>query len=302
MPDPVPSLVRVGAVLGTVALAACTVNVNTEGATASETHRYTVGASPTLSLDTFDGAIEVHAWDRGEIEVVVEKQAGDDAQLEQITVEQSQQGDAVTLRVRGPERRGSSGVVIGVHYSPSARLRVAVPRTTALDVRSGDGSITVEDISGTTSLRSDDGSIVATRVTTDLRARTDDGSIRVREAGGKVDVETGDGSVTVNGALTHLRAKTGDGSVRVALEPGSRLEDDWLIETRDGTVEVRLPENIDADVDAVTSDGRVQSNYPGLRVERSDDEEARRELRATLGGGGRTLRIRTGDGSIRFER
>ena len=128
--------------------------------------------------------------------------------------------------------------------------------------------------------------------------------IRFREITGKVDVETGDGSIVVGGTLTHVRAKTGDGSVRIALEPGSRVEDDWSLETRDGSVEVRLPEALDVVVDAVTSDGRVSSNYPGLSVERSDDDDdrSRRELRGTLGAGGRTLRVRTGDGAIRFER
>ena len=136
-----------------------------------------------------------------------------------------------------------------------------------------------------------------------MLARTDDGSIRIREMTGKIDVETGDGSVVVAGTFTHLRAKTGDGSVRIAADPGSRVEEDWVVETRDGSIEVRLPEAIDVAVDAVTTDGAVRSNYPGLTVERrDDDEDSRRELRGTLGAGGRTLRIRTGDGTIRFER
>lgn len=295
----------VGAAALAVVLAGCTVNVNTDGATASETHLFKVTGTPKVTLDTFDGSIEVHAWDRPDVEVVVEKQAQDEARLQDITVEKSQDGDAVVLRVRGPSSSGSDGIVIGVHYSPSARLRVAVPKAAMLDLRSGDGSITVEEVTGSASLRTDDGSIVATRLSGEVMARTDDGSIRCREITGKVDVETGDGSVVVNGTLTHLRAKTGDGSVRVALESGSRLEDDWVVETRDGSVEVRLPESIDVVVDAATNDGGIRSNHPGLTVERREDgdrDDSRRELRATVGGGGHTLRVRTGDGSIRFER
>jgi hypothetical protein len=295
-----------GAAALAVTLGACTVNVNTDGATASETHTFKVAGNSKVTLDTFDGSIEVHAWDRPEVEVVVEKQAQDDARLQEITVEKSQDGDQVTLRVRGPaSSSGSNGIVIGVQFSPSARLRVAVPKTTALNLRSGDGSITVEEITGAATLRTDDGSIVAARLAGEVVARTDDGSIRFREITGKVDVETGDGSVVVGGTLTHLRAKTGDGSIRVTLEPGSRFEDDWSIETRDGSVEVRLPEALDVLVDAVTSDGRVSSNYPGLTVEHDSDDHddrSRRELRGTLGVGGRTLRVRTGDGAIRFER
>ena len=295
----------VGAAALAVVLGGCTVNVNTDGATATETHLFKVTGTPKVTLDTFDGSIEVHAWDRPDVEVVVEKQAQDEARLQDITVEKSQDGDAVVLRVRGPaSSSGSDGIVIGVHYSPSARLRVAVPKATLLDLRSGDGSITVEEIAGTASLRTGDGSIVATRLSGEVMARTDDGSIRFREMTGKLDVETGDGSIVVGGTLTHLRAKTGDGSVRVAVESGSRVEDDWIVETRDGLVEVRLPDAVDVVVDAVTTDGSIRSNYPGLSVERRDDDEDedRRQLRGTLGAGGRTLRVRTGDGSIRFER
>ena len=295
-----------GAALLAMSLAGCTVNVNTEGATASETHTYKVGASPRITLDTFDGSIEVHSWDRPEVEVIVEKQAQDESLLQQIVVEQSQDGDAITLRVRGPAERGNSGIQIGVVFSPGAKLRVALPKSASLDLKSGDGSITVEDVAGTIVMRSDDGSIVGLRVTGDVRARTDDGAIRLRESSGKVDVETLDGSVIVNGTFTHLRAKTGDGSVRIAVENGSTLEDDWAVETRDGSVEVRLPEGLALMVDASTSDGSIRSSYPGLTVPaRTEGDEDRdedgRQLKATLGQGSRTLRVRTGDGTIRFE-
>jgi hypothetical protein len=69
-------------------------------------------------------------------------------------------------------------------------------------------------------------------------------------------------------------------------------------------VEVRLPEGLDAVVDAVTSDGVVRSSHAELAAPRSDGddgERGRRELKATLGAGGHTVRVRTGDGSIRFE-
>ncbi len=301
---PISGITGLAAALAACAASACTVNVNTEGATASDTRKFTVQGRPTVTLDTFDGAIEVHSWDRNEVEVVVDKQAQDEGLLDQIVIEQTQEGDHVTLRVRGPAAAARSGVVIGVSFSPRATLRVALPKTATLELKSGDGTITVEDVAGAFTLQSADGAIVGTRLSGDLRARTDDGSIRLREITGKVDAETSDGSIVVNGTLTHLRAKTGDGSVRVGVERGSVLGDDWLVETGDGSVEVRLPEGAALTVDAATSDGVIRSNYPGLTVpDRSEDDEDddRRELKGTLGIGGHTLRVRTGDGTIRFE-
>jgi hypothetical protein len=282
-------------------LCACTVNVNTEGATASETRSFKVGGAPTVTLDTFDGAIDVHSWDRPDVEVVIEKQAPDEARLKEITVEQSQEGDTISLTVRGPAQRESNGISIGVVYSTRARLRVALPKNASLTLRSGDGALNVEDVTGTISLRTDDGSIVGNRVSGDVVARTDDGAIRFRDVGGKIDVESLDGSIVVDGTLTHLRVKTNDGSVRVAAQPGSEIAADWQIESGDGSVEVRLPSGANAEVDASTSDGVVRSNYPGLEVSRSDDDRAKRSLKGTLGSGGHLVRVRTGDGTIRFE-
>ena len=51
---------------------------------------------------------------------------------------------------RSPARRASEhrGVTIGVNISPTARLRVAVPRITNINATSGDGSIRAEAIDG----------------------------------------------------------------------------------------------------------------------------------------------------------
>ena len=207
---------------------ACTVNVNTEGATASETHTFKVAGTAKVTLDTFDGAIEVHAWDRPEVEVVVEKQAQDDARLQDITVEKSQDGDHVTLRVRGPAWwRATAAWSSACTSRPAPGCGWPCPRRRPWNCAAATARSPWRRSPARCSLRTDDGSIVASRLSGEVLARTDDGSIRFREITGKLDVETGDGSIVVNGTLTHLRAKTGDGSVRWRSSPGSRVEDDW---------------------------------------------------------------------------
>ena len=59
-------------VLSTLALAGCEVNLNTEGLSTRETKTFAVTGQPEVSLDTFDGAIELHSWDRNEVEVEVD--------------------------------------------------------------------------------------------------------------------------------------------------------------------------------------------------------------------------------------
>ena len=77
---------------------------------------------------------------------------------------------------------------------------------------------------------------------------------------------------------------------------GSALAGDWTITTGDGSIDLRLPETLNAEVDAHTSDGRVRVD--GLASATSDDRHDRHTLRGRLGTGGRTLHVRSGDGSI----
>jgi hypothetical protein len=81
------------------------------------------------------------------------------------------------------------------------------------------------------------------------------------------------------------------------------MAEDWEVRTGDGTVVVTLPSEFSAELDVESADGTVRTSHPGLKAESDAGarEERRRALRATMGHGGRTLRVRTGDGSIRIE-
>jgi DUF4097 and DUF4098 domain-containing protein YvlB len=299
---------RTGALLLAAVLgAACQVNLATEGVVSRETRTFNVTARPDVVLDTFDGAIEVHSWDRPDVEVEIDKRAMEQMLVDQMTVEAEQQGNRIVVRVKGPST-GRTTVTVGVHISPSAALRVALPRGSNLEARSGDGSIRVEDVEGRIQLDTADGSVSATRVAGDVRIRTGDGTIRLDRASGHLDVETSDGSIAGEATPTVLRAKTGDGSVRLRIEPDSVMADTWDVSTSDGSVVLTLPASFDAAIDAETSDGTVRASHPRLAEgsERTsaageDRRESRRTLRATMGEGGKTLRVRSGGGSIRIE-
>ena len=139
----------------------CEVNLNTEGLSAREVKTFKVTGQPEIVLDTFDGAIEIHSWDKNEIEVEVEKRAMEQVLLDEIKIDAQQQGDKIILKVTGPSRAEHRGVTIGMHISPTARLRVAVPRSANINATSGDGSIRAEAIDGKIVLHTTDGSVVA---------------------------------------------------------------------------------------------------------------------------------------------
>jgi Toastrack DUF4097 len=292
-------------VAAALALAGCEVNLNSEGIVSRETKRFTVTGSPDVQLDTFDGSIEVHSWDRDEVEVEIEKRAMEQSLVDEMKVTAEQDGNRIVIRVTEPRRSdGGHGVQIGVHFSPSARLRVALPRHSQLTASSADGSLVVEDVSGKITLRTADGSIRASRLSGEIFVRSGDGSIRLDRAEGKLDVETEDGSITMEAKPTVLRAHTSDGAIRFDIDADSVMDGDWDLQTGDGSVVLSLPGSFNAVLDAETRDGSVRSSHPALHDEKRDGDsrdERRRTLKATLGAGGKTLRVRTGDGSIRIE-
>ena len=292
--------------------AGCEVNLHTEGLSARETKTFKVTGQPQLVLDTFDGAIELHSWDRPEVEVEVEKRAMEQTLLDEIKITTEQKGDAITIKVTGPTRQQFRGVTVGVHISPTARLRVAVPRNSNIQATSGDGSIRAEALDGTLLLTTVDGSVVGSRLGGDIKVRTGDGSIRLDHSTGTLDLETTDGTIVLDDAKPSvLKARTGDGSIRAGIEPDTVMTDNWDLTTSDGTVVLTLPDPFNAELDAETSDGSVRSSHPLLEDDRAErrqgegsDErrERRRTLRSKMGEGGKLLKIRTGDGSIRIER
>jgi hypothetical protein len=75
------------------------------------------------------------------------------------------------------------------------------------------------------------------------------------------------------------------------------MNDDWDITTGDGGVTLYLPSGFGAELDAHTGDGSIRND---LELSAHPDNSSR-TVRGRIGAGGRQLRIRTGDGSIRIK-
>ena len=280
---------------------ACVVSVDSQGQIVREEKRFKITGTPELHLTTFDGSIEIQAWDKPDVAIDVEKRGATKEVVEGLTVTSSQDGNRIELEVKRPRAESFSG--FGFHQTASARLIVSVPREANVVARSGDGAITVERISGKLELRTGDGSIRASEVGGELVLDTGDGSVTVDGARGRIDVDTGDGGVNVTGRMTSVKLHTGDGSIIYRAEPGTEMSDNWDITTGDGSVTLYLPNGLSADLDAHTGDGSIRNelDVAGGAAPESDHSESKRTLKGRLGAGGHQIRIRTGDGSIRLK-
>jgi hypothetical protein len=288
---------------GTLVLAAagasgCVVSVDSQGQIVREEKRFSVKGVPDLHLATFDGSIELRSSDQHDVVVEIEKRGATKEDVEALQVTATQEGNRIDVDVKRPKTETLSG--FGFHRSSSARLIVTVPHRIDVTARTGDGSIRVDGLNGKIDLHTGDGSIRAGNVIGDLRLHTGDGSVTVERSEGTLDLDTGDGGVDVNGKLTAVKMHTGDGSITYRAEPGTVMTEEWDITTGDGGVALFLPSDFGADVDARTGDGSITNDLQVNAEAQNDRSENRRSLRGRLGSGGKVLRIRTGDGSIRL--
>lgn len=300
------SLARMALIAGFAAAVAsaagCTVQLDGHAFVEREEKRFEAGTAPDVTLATFDGSIQVRPWDRQEVLVEVEKRGSDKDAVSGIQVAGEQKGNSISVDVRKPASE-KEFIGFGIHHSTSARLVASVPRGSRLTLTTRDGAITVERVDGRLELRTDDGSVRVSEAAGDLTVVTRDGSITLDRVGGRVDARSGDGGIRVSGAPSVLMLETRDGSVVVRAERDTVMQDDWSVRTGDGSVVVELPDGFGAEIDAETKDGSVRSELPvtgGSAAEAGDRRESRRSLRGKLGAGGKVLRLRTSDGSIRL--
>jgi DUF4097 and DUF4098 domain-containing protein YvlB len=169
--------------------------------------------------------------------------------------------------------------VIGVN-TRSARIELKVPREATLDIHSGDGDLSVRGLKGEINLATQDGRIEADSLDGALRATSGDGNIRVQ------------------GRFDSLNLRTGDGRIYAQINQGSQMVSGWSVRSGDGDVELSLPEGFSADLEVHTGDGRIFSELP-ITLSGSLDHAS---LRGKLNGGGPTLSVHTGDGSVRLKR
>jgi hypothetical protein len=281
--------------LAALILSGCSVNLNAERLVRREDRHFAVSGRPEIVLKTFDGAIRVQSWDKPEVLVTIERQAGDEESLKSIEVKSDQQGNKITVEVVKPEH--TSTIAIGMHIGRSAALIVSVPREADVNARSGDGAVAVENVAGRLDVNTGDGAVTVSGSTGDMVVHTGDGAVSLQGVRGQVDLSTGDGGVKMDGVLQRVKARTGDGAIAIRAGEGSAATSDWDIETGDGAVTVELPAAFSAELDARSNDGRVSIN--GFDLSGATREREDQEVRGRIGAGGSRLTIRTGDGGIR---
>lgn len=245
---------------------------------ARESNAFAVSGAPRVRVETFDGAINVHAWDKPEVMYTAVKRAFSDREMKGIKL-LAQPGPEITIRAEfdksfAHEVTKSQGQVVMFSSGASVELDLYVPRNATLVLSSGDGRLSVDGVSGELDLHTGDGPVDVVGGGGKLRVNTGDGRIRIENFDGEADARTGDGRITLEGRFRQLTARTGDGTISLALAEGSSAD-------------------IETNAETVVNDGVAVA---------ADPSNEGRVRRWRVGSGGQLFTLRTGDGQIILRR
>jgi DUF4097 and DUF4098 domain-containing protein YvlB len=281
----VPVLMVVGS-LGAV-LAATTV------AQAEEvTKTFPISGRAKVKVQTDDGAVRVSTGDIKQVEVRVTYEG---YKLDRdLRVSTTQNGDSIDISAKTV---GSWGIHFGVRHT-NLRVEVHMPKDADLEVTSGDGGVDVDSIKGSLNVHTGDGHINVQGARGDMHLRAGDGHVEGRDLDGALEVTTGDGHINVSGRFDSLNLRAGDGSVTAKAATGSKVVSSWTIHTGDGSVDLEIPGELQANLEASTNDGHISLGIPVT----SEGTFSSSRVQGKLNGGGGQVSIRTGDGSIHLSK
>ena len=269
-------------------------------------------AGGKVSVESFNGPIEVAGWEQNSVEVNGTKHASYRGLLDDIKIDVDSTPGAVRIRARRPDgfRRG------GVRFS------IRVPRKAVLElISSSNGRIDVDGVEGSARLHTSNGGIRVLRLKGDLTAETSNGTIETHELSGNTNLHTSNGSVRAEANGGSFEAVTSNGRVEVRLsDPAStwpvRLHSsnghieltvdgkdvpEVHASTSNSSILLRLPSSANARVRAYASHSSVSSEFDELRPER-DRHRTHSEMEGTIGHGGPLLDLETSNGSIKIEK
>ena len=210
-----------------------------------------------LTIESDQGSIKVVTWDKHKVDVLVEKKAGKQKQLDGFKVNFDQKGNDIFVEGDGDWNN-----------KVSVKFIINVPQEFNLDLKTGGGSIEVSDISGeikvntsggnigigdvrqgTVKAKTSGGNINVGDVDGSLKADTSGGNIRLGKISGKASIDTSGGNITLRQGGSDVKAETSGGSIKIGPVKG-KVD----VDTSGGSIQIGMA---DDDVVAKTSGGGI---------------------------------------------
>jgi hypothetical protein len=282
-----------------LAVLLCATALPALAATRSVDQHQSADPAGTVEIVNVSGAVEVVGWEQPV--VAVSGTIGE--RVERVEVTGS--GARVTVRVVLPKGNFH-------HDEGDARLRVQVPRRSALEVSLVSADLRVGGVSGDQHLQTVSGDISGeaggnlqvNTVSGDVHLEAHDAtSIRIKTVSGDATLSGGTGDINVESVSgdahlmlgvmrqAHFESVSGDLNIVGALDAGGQLE----ASTVSGDVNVSFSAAPDADIDVQSFSGDISNCVGPKAVEQQYGPGSRLSFRSGKGGGHVHIDTKSGD-------
>jgi len=254
--------------------------------------RFVVEATPTLTVRTSGGGIEVVGADQDEVRVDMfvskngRRLSPQDTDLSQFDIRIEQNGAEIVVEAkRAPSIR--RWFRSGNHESVS--FRVITPHATEVDGASAGGGVSASGLRSTVRLRTAGGSVRVSDIHGHVYASTSGGSITASDLHGEAELKTAGGSIRLEQNTAKLTASTAGGNVRAEVPMGAQ---DLKLATSGGNIHIQLPEAGQFDLDLRGTAVRT------MPMQGFSGEVSSTHVKGRLGDGGSLITARTNGGRV----
>ena len=175
----------------------------------------------------------------------------------------------------------------------SADFTVSLPRGVRLLASTGNGDVDVRNAGAEVKASSGNGEVNVSNVKGRVSASSGNGDILVDRAEGDVEASSGNGDIRVSTSKGPVSASSGNGRIDVSMQSLSGNED-MSFSTGNGSITVAFPSNLSARIDANGAYRNFETDFP---IDMGRGWSSNR-VQGTIGGGGRRIRLSTGNGRI----
>ncbi len=158
-------------------------------------------------------------------------------------------GDNNTLTI-------SADFSAGVVSNDGCSFVITTPGVVGVDIKTGNGSITLTGTSGLAVVRTSNGSITITQHDGAADLDTSNGRIQAIGVTGDVTGETSNGKFILESISGTVNMSTSNGSIR--FKPASDSTAPFNFSTSNGSVTIEIPQDFNGTIDARTSNGSVK--------------------------------------------
>ena len=245
--------------------------------------------SGKLVVDNPYGEIYVKAeWDKKEISVHATEKTGKDEQLhnfELVVAPASELNNAVTLPLKQKDKK--------LKYS--INLTLVVPKGITMHLKTKNRAINVEKASGKLAMTSESGSVSVGTALDAVHAVTKTGAITITQAHAPIKVTTEKGYVTIGNARDSIFANANRGHMCIACTQVPSTS--TIAINTQGTMELTLPKDVNADLCATTKKGRLTCEHhvtikpKTVKLNKETWRQFQRQVEGTLGSGEARIKI-----------